>query len=690
MLLNNCTSLKGIGQNISEKLAKCGISTIQDLIFHLPFKYQDKTRITAIRDLRAHDWAVIFGTVCKTEIKNGRRRSLHCHIEDHTGIFSIRFFNFNKQQIKNLTESKQIIVFGEVREFTNTLYMTHPEYKLFDEKTTPSVEQTLTPIYPSTNGLSQNRLRKIINLALDDYAEHIHSLEWMSEDELKKHNFQPIQEALINLHNPPPDLILQELEDGSHKGLQRVVFDELLAKRLSMQFAKNERLKLKAYRIIAQQDFLNEFINNLPFKLTAAQTNVYNEIKNDLNKQTPMLRLVQGDVGSGKTIVAALAALQVIKCGYQVALMAPTDILTEQHEKNISKWFARFNINVIRLTGKMKIKERREAIAKIDNNTAQLIIGTHALFQSEVKFAKLGLIIIDEQHRFGVEQRSLLQQKGQYGEFSPHQLLMTATPIPRTLAMTSYSHLDLSAINELPPGRTEITTAVLAEDKQELIIERLGLAIQSNRQAYWVCTLIDESENLECIAATNRAAELQKSIPFAKIGLIHGKLKPQEKENVMAAFKNGNLDLLVATTVIEVGVDVANASLMIIENAERLGLSQLHQLRGRVGRGNTKSHCLLLYHSPLSTVGRERLKVMRETSNGFIIAEKDLELRGYGEFLGKQQTGYQKFKVANIQRDSKLLPKITKTAAELSKKDPTVSKQITKRWLGEYEHFIVS
>ena len=457
-----------------------------------------------------------------------------------------------------------------------------------------------------------------------------------------------------------------------------------------MQFAKQKRCKLRSAKFPPEQDLTNKLLESLPFSLTNAQQRVMQEISQDLNNQIPMQRLVQGDVGSGKTVISALAALQAIASGYQVAIMAPTDILSEQHAITISNWLHPLGINVVRLSGKMKAKERRGALEALKDHTCQVVIGTHALFQNDVEFAKLGLIIIDEQHRFGVEQRAELNQKGQQDGLHPHQLLMTATPIPRTLAMTNFSHLDLSAIDELPPGRVKVTTAVLPQHKEEQIINRLEEAIKSGRQAYWVCTLIDESENLQCINATHRAEELQARLPDMKIGLVHGRIKANEKEQIMHDFKQGKIDLLVATTVIEVGVDVPNASLMIIENAERLGLSQLHQLRGRVGRGHQQSHCLLLYQTPLSTHSKERLQIMRATNDGFEIAEKDLQIRGFGEVLGRQQTGYRKFKVARLDRDHYLLHKVNQAANQLITNDRKTSEIITKRWLGETEHFIIS
>lgn len=690
LLNQQCITLPGVGKVLAEKLSKCGLNTLQDLLFHLPFRYQDKTRITPIEFLVPNEWAVIVGRICKTTVQPGRKPSLYCYIEDKTGILSARFFHFNRQQIKNLSIGSQIKVFGEVKVFANNIQMIHPEYKIISPDEPCLVEETLTPIYPSTQGLSQNRLRQLIKIILEKYLHDLPKLEWMDNDTLRKNNFESLATALINLHNPPPDIVLPDLEEGKHQGLQRLAFEELLAQKISMQFAKQQRCKLRAAKLPAATSLTEKFLQTLPFALTNAQTRVFKEIQNDLNNHIPMQRLVQGDVGSGKTVISALAALQAIAQGYQVAIMAPTDILSEQHAITIGKWFTPLEINVLRLSGKMKAKDKRETMAALKDHTCQVIIGTHALFQNDVEFAKLGLIIIDEQHRFGVEQRSELNQKGQQDGLHPHQLLMTATPIPRTLAMTNFSHLDLSAIDELPPGRTKVTTAVLPQHKDEQIISRLEEAITNGRQAYWVCTLIDESENLQCINATKRAEELQQRLTNIKIGLVHGRIKANEKEQIMQDFKQGKIDLLVATTVIEVGVDVPNASLMIIENAERLGLSQLHQLRGRVGRGDQKSHCLLLYQAPLSQHSKERLQIMRATNDGFEIAEKDLQIRGFGEVLGRQQTGYRKFKVARLDRDYALLPKVNQTADRLINKDKEVSKVISKRWLGDNEHLIIS
>ncbi|MFA6303470.1 MAG: ATP-dependent DNA helicase RecG [Legionella sp.] len=695
MLAKSCEILAGVGPTLAAKLSKCGINTVQDLLFHLPFRYQDRTRVTPISDLRDKDWAVVVGRVCKTEIKSGKRTMLFCYVEDKTSILKLRFFHFNTAQVKAFNSCEKIHVFGEVHDYNNSLEMVHPEYQLLAEDKPLQVAETLTPIYPSTQGLTQTRLRQLVKSALTVSYNDLSQLEWLSEDQLQSHHLMPLSSAIDFLHNPPPDASVQALEEGQHPALKRLVFDELVAHRLSMQFAREARsslhapvLGLDAEGTAGQRELIKQFIASLPFTLTQAQKRVAREISQDLAQAKPMLRLVQGDVGSGKTIIAALAALQAIAQGYQVAFMAPTELLSEQHALNLTQWLQPLGIQVLKLSGAMKASERRLALSGLAENTCQLIIGTHALFQDEVVFAKLGLVIIDEQHRFGVEQRLLLHQKGQQENLVPHQLLMTATPIPRTLAMSHFAHMDLSVIDELPPGRTPVTTAVVPQEKRESIIARLQEAIAQGRQAYWVCTLIEESEKLQCMAATATAENLQAQLSSVRVGLVHGKMKAVEKEATMAAFKAGEIDLLVATTVIEVGVDVPNASLMIIENAERLGLSQLHQLRGRVGRGSAQSHCLLLYQAPLSHLASERLKIMRATNDGFEISEKDLALRGAGEVLGTRQTGYRQFKIADYQRDKDLFGVVGGFAKELVLDRPELAKVITQRWLGEFEQFL--
>ncbi len=634
------------------------------------------------------EYAVVHARVVKTEIKFGRRRMLHVYIEDKSGMMMLRFFNFNKYQVEKLKEEKWIRAFGEVRRFSHLPEMIHPEYQLVDDEFECPVEEHLTPIYHSTQGLSQTRLRQLVMKAIELCNDDLQALEWMTPEQLSELAMMPIHEAIYFLHQPPPDVPLQRLEEGQHPAIKRLAFDELIAQRLSMQFARQSRTSLKAAKMNQPDNLISSFIAALPFKLTQAQQRVWEDIICDMEKPEPMLRLVQGDVGSGKTVVAALAALKAIANGYQAAFMAPTDILSEQHAVNLERWLSPLGIQVHRLSGKMTAKAKRETLKALSEGSCQLAVGTHALFQEQVQFSKLGLVIIDEQHRFGVEQRLLLHKKGQQDEQVPHQLLMTATPIPRTLSMTHLAHLDCSVIDELPPGRSPVITAVMSQERREPVIERLTAAISEGRQAYWVCTLIEESEKLQCIAATDTAAILQEKLSKARVGLVHGRMKAKEKDEVMMRFKAGDIDLLVATTVIEVGVDVPNASLMIIENAERLGLSQLHQLRGRVGRGQNQSHCLLLYQSPLSHQGNERLKIMRASNDGFVIAEKDMELRGAGEILGVRQTGYRQFKIADLSRDQQLLLLLPAISKKLIDENQPLAQQLTQRWLGDFEHFL--
>lgn len=673
---------------MNDLLAKCGIHSLQDLLFQLPYRYQDRTRITAIRDLRVNDWAVISGRVIKTEVKSGKRPMLICYVDDQSALLKIRFFHFNQNQIRSLKEKPYLRAFGEIRFFGDSVEMIHPEYQLFNEEGIYPVEETLTPIYPTTQGLSQTKRRLLIKDAFNRIGTQINTLEWLDEAELNKYRLLALPEALTLIHNPPPDTSVEQLEQANHPALHRLILEEFLAQQLSMQFARKQLQNFKSAVCPSDSALVHEFIQSLPFKLTEAQNQVCREIATDLEKNKPMLRLVQGDVGAGKTVVAIIAALQAIAAGYQVAFMAPTEILSEQHANTITNWLSTFEIKTALLQGKMSSSKKRDVLSKLKEGHYQLVVGTHALFQQDVQFANLGLIIIDEQHRFGVEQRLLLQKKGQDENRIPHQLLMTATPIPRTLAMAQYAHLDLSVINSLPPGRSPIITAVLASEKRPLILNRLNEAIKSGKQAYWVCTLIEESETLQCACATETANTLQKELAEARVGLIHGRMKSQEKERTMTAFKAGELDLLVATTVIEVGVDVPNASLMIIENAERLGLAQLHQLRGRVGRGSTQSYCLLLYQSPLSSLGRDRLMTMRESTDGFVIAEKDLKLRGSGEILGTKQTGYKQFKIADIERDQAILEIAQTLSKKILQKNPIQADMICRRWLGNYEQFL--
>jgi ATP-dependent DNA helicase RecG len=673
------TTLKGIGAAMAEKLARVGLENLQDVLFHLPLRYQDRTRVVPIGALRPGQDAVVEGVVATADVIMGRRRSLLVRLQDGSGTLSLRFFHFSQAQKDGMKRGTHLRCYGEVRPGASGLEIYHPEYRALKDEAPAPVEQTLTPIYPTTEGLTQLRLRQLTEQALERLGPH--SLpDWLPPEMAKQYKLGPLAEALRYLHRPPPDADVEELAIGHHWAQRRLVFEELLTHQLSLQRLRETMRAQQAPPLPPPKKLPKQYLANLGFKPTGAQQRVGAEIAHDLAQHEPMLRLVQGDVGAGKTVVAAMAALQAIEAGYQVALMAPTEILAEQHYLNFQRWFEPLGLDVAWLAGKLKGKARAASLERIAAGTP-MVVGTHALFQSEVHFARLALVIIDEQHRFGVQQRLALRQKGVEGRLSPHQLIMTATPIPRTLAMSAYADLDTSVLDELPPGRTPVNTVTITDTRREEVVERVRAACLEGRQAYWVCTLIEESEELTCQAAETTFEELSLALGELKVGLIHGRMKPAEKAEIMAQFKAGELQLLVATTVIEVGVDVPNASLMIIENPERLGLAQLHQLRGRVGRGSAVSHCVLLFHPPLSHIGRERLAIMRETNDGFVIAERDLELRGPGEMLGTRQTGLLQFKVADLMRDADLLPAVRDAAQELLAKWPTHVSPLLERWL---------
>lgn len=673
------TALKGVGAALAEKLAKVSLETLQDLLFHLPLRYQDRTRIVPIGALRPGQDAVIEGTVTGADVVMGRRRSLLVRLHDGSGSLSLRFYHFSQAQKEGLKRGTQLRCYGEARPGASGLEIYHPEYRALSDTETVAVEQTLTPIYPTTEGLTQQRLRQLTQQALARLGPH--SLpDWLPEELSRDYRLAPLDEAIRYLHRPPPDADLEELAEGRHWAQHRLAFEELLTHQLSLQRLRESVRAQHAPPLPAARQLPQRYLHNLGFQPTGAQQRVGAEIAYDLAQDEPMLRLVQGDVGAGKTVVAALAALQALEAGYQVALMAPTEILAEQHFITFCKWLEPLGIEVAWLAGKLKGKARAASLERIAAG-APMVVGTHALFQDEVQFKRLALVIIDEQHRFGVQQRLALRRKGVDGRLCPHQLIMTATPIPRTLAMSAYADLDTSILDELPPGRTPVNTVLVVDSRRLEVIERVRSACNEGRQAYWVCTLIEESEELTCQAAETTFEDLSAALGGLNVGLIHGRMKPAEKAAVMAKFKEGRLQLLVATTVIEVGVDVPNASLMIIENPERLGLAQLHQLRGRVGRGSAASHCVLLYHPPLSQIGRERLAIMRETCDGFIIAEKDLELRGPGEMLGTRQTGLLQFKVADLMRDADLLPSVRDAAQALLARWPQHVSPLLERWL---------
>lgn len=673
------TALKGVGAALAEKLAKVGLENLQDVLFHLPLRYQDRTRIVPIGALRPGQDAVVEGIVAGADVVMGRRRSLLVRLQDGSGTLSLRFYHFSQAQKEGLKRGTQVRCYGEVRPGSSGLEIYHPEYRALSGSEPIAVEQTLTPIYPTTEGLTQQRLRSLSEQALARLGPH--SLpDWLPRELARDYQLSPLDQAIRYLHRPPADADLEELAEGRHWAQHRLAFEELLTHQLSLQRLRENLRAQQAPRLPIAKQLPQQFLRNLGFPPTGAQTRVGAEIAYDLSQDEPMLRLIQGDVGAGKTVVAAFAALQALEAGYQVALMAPTEILAEQHFLNFSKWLAPLGLDVAWLAGKLKGKARAAALQQIADGTP-MVVGTHALFQDEVQFKRLALVIIDEQHRFGVQQRLALRQKGVGGRLCPHQLIMTATPIPRTLAMSAYADLDTSILDELPPGRTPVNTVLVADSRRLEVIERVRSACHEGRQAYWVCTLIEESEELTCQAAETTFEDLSAALGGLHVGLIHGRMKPAEKAAVMDRFKQGQLQLLVATTVIEVGVDVPNASLMIIENPERLGLAQLHQLRGRVGRGSAASHCVLLYHPPLSQLGRQRLGIMRETCDGFVIAEKDLELRGPGEMLGIRQTGLLQFKVADLMRDADLLPAVRDAAQALLAHWPQHVSPLLERWL---------
>lgn len=686
------TTLKGVGPSMAKRLEKLSLLSIQDLLFHLPLRYEDRTRVTTIRDCLVGTHTNIIGEITSNQLTHGKRRMMVVNLNDGTGNIQLCFFSFSASQKNSLSVGKTIRCYGEIKRGPNGFQIVHPEYRaLDDDRALTPMEETLTPVYPTTDGLKQVSLRNLTDQAL------IRLQRGQVEELLPDHLFDEqysLAQALSIIHRPPPDVSTTQLDIGRHPAQLRLIKEELLAHNLSMlKLRQNSDIhhaislttEKAIERYVSAEDL---FLKSLPFSPTNAQSRVVTEIKTDLAKSQPMMRLVQGDVGSGKTLVAALAALTAISQGYQVALMAPTEILAEQHAINFANWFKALEINVGWLAGKTKAKARRIALEKIANGEMQMVIGTHALFQADVTFNKLVLIIIDEQHKFGVHQRLSLREKGVFDSNYPHQLIMTATPIPRTLAMTAYADLDTSVIDELPPGRTPINTVALPDTRRNNVIERIREGCTNdNRQAYWVCTLIEESEVLQCQAAEDTALHLQEQLPELKIGLVHGRMKAVEKQEIMDGFKAGDIHLLIATTVIEVGVDVPNASLMVIENPERLGLAQLHQLRGRVGRGSIASHCVLLYKAPLSKTATKRLAVLRESNDGFVIAEKDLEIRGPGELLGTRQTGLAELKIADLVRDGSLIPEIKQKAYLLSQQSPECAQALIQRWLGNKERY---
>jgi ATP-dependent DNA helicase RecG len=679
------TGLKGVGPALARRLTKLGIETVADLLFWLPNRYEDRTRLVPIGSLRAGSRAAVEGTIELAEVVFRGRRSLLVRLSDGTGFLTLRFFHFSGAQQQQLVRGTRLRCFGEVRRGKHGPEIVHPEYKNADAPDTQAVQDALTPIYPATEGIQQGRLRNLTAQALAAVSDG-ELPDWLPAEIQREMKLPGLREALQYVHRPPPDAKLAQLEQGRHPAQRRLAFEELLAHQLSLRQLRNEVRRDPAWPIAVPGKLAERLLATTGFTLTGAQRRVIGEIRRDIAIAHPMLRLVQGDVGSGKTIVAALAAADAVEADRQAALMAPTELLAEQHWQNFSRWLAPLGIEPLLLTGRLTPRARRDAQAAIAEGARNIVIGTHALFQEDVRFGRLGLVIVDEQHRFGVHQRLRLREKGADGRY-PHQLIMTATPIPRTLAMTAYADLDVSVIDELPPGRTPIMTVVMPDSRRDEIVRRIRSACLEGRQAYWVCPLIEESALLEAQAAEDTAAALATALPDIVVGIVHGRMPAPARERTMARFKAGEIGLLVATTVIEVGVDVPNASLMVIENAERMGLAQLHQLRGRVGRGRDASSCLLLWHGPLSTLAKERLAVLRNTNDGFAVARRDLELRGPGELLGTRQTGLMQLKVADLMRDADLLPRVQAAADMMLSSHADNIAPLKRRWIGRSVHY---
>ena len=675
------TELRGIGPGTAAKLAALGVETVLDLLLHLPMRYEDRTRVHPIGDLNAGDTAFTCGRIEGAEVRPGRRRSLLVTIGDGTGTMAMRLFHFKENQRRQLRPDRRIACYGEVRPSPDGIEMVHPEYRLLDDAQVPAAD-CLTPVYPASAGLGQTPLRRFVDQALDRLERNSGIAELLPAGVAARHRLLDLGDALRAIHRPPAGTNPEAPLHPRHPARKRLAFEELLAHHLALRVRRRRLDGLQAAALDRGDALAQRFVDSLPFRLTTAQRRVAREVRADLARTRPMHRLVQGDVGAGKTVIAALAAVAAVANERQVALMAPTELLAEQHYTSFHRWLAPLGIAVVWLSGRMGSRKRARATAAIAGGEAAVAIGTHALFQSRVDFADLGLVIVDEQHRFGVEQRLALRGKGERGGQRPHQLIMTATPIPRTLAMTAYADLDTSTIDELPPGRTPVDTAVTPSQRRPEIVARIRHACAGGEQAYWVCTAIEESETLAGRAAEDTARELAEALPELRIGLVHGRMPPADKEAAMIAFKDARLDVLVATTVIEVGVDVPDASLMIIENAERLGLAQLHQLRGRVGRGAKRSACVMMYDGPLTETARSRLEVLRETTDGFRIAQRDLEIRGPGELLGTRQTGLARLRIADLVRDFPLLPEIEAAATELLAAHESRIAPLVRRWIG--------
>jgi ATP-dependent DNA helicase RecG len=676
------TVLRGVGAVLSEKLKRLNLQRVEDLLFLLPLRYEDRTTVHKISSLRPGMRCLVSGEVLLAETVYRGRRSLLVRIGDGSGQVTLRFFHYSRQQQSQFRTGAMVSAYGDVRPGPVGYEMVHPEYRVLKPQQNAVVSDRLTPIYPTTEGVQQGRLRNLVGQALA-MMQQAPPDELLPESVLDRYSMPTLSDALTYLHEPPLEADLANIESGKHPSQVRLCFEELLAHYLSLRNLRRLASRDSAIALREGADSVDRFINGLPFTLTGAQQRVIAEICSDLELPHPMMRLIQGDVGSGKTVVAAAACLRAIACGVQAVIMAPTELLAEQHWQNFREWFRDSGFELAWLSGSQRVAERRASLAAIESGSAKLIIGTHALFQEGVTFNRLAFVVIDEQHRFGVHQRLALRGKGLTSGDHPHQLVMTATPIPRTLAMAAYADLDVSVIDELPPGRQPVGTVALPDTRREEVIERVRGACRNGQQAYWVCPLIEESDLLDYQAAEASHEMLQASLPDLVVGLVHGRMKTPAKDKIMRAFKNGEIDVLVATTVIEVGVDVPNASLMIIENSERMGLSQLHQLRGRVGRGANISHCVMLYRQPLGQLARSRLAVMRDTNDGFLVAQRDLELRGPGELLGTRQTGLPDYRITDLVRDADLMPKVQASAEIIQRDDPAAESAIIRRWLGD-------
>ena len=678
------TVLRGVGPALAQILQRLDLYRVEDLLFLLPLRYEDRTTLVPIGSARPGMRCLISGEVLLAETVYRGRRSLLVRISDDSGQITLRFFYFSRQQQLQFQNGVRVTCFGDVRAGPNSYEIVHPEYRILREQQEPEVDDALTPIYPMTEGVQQGRLRNFVAQALGIMRSEAPA-ELLPEEVLQDLSLPKLDAAISYLHQPPQDVDLASIEAGNHPCQVRLSFEELLAHYMSLRNLRNLAARESAHALLDESGLQERFLAALPFALTNAQQRVVAELKADLQVAHPMMRLIQGDVGSGKTVVAALACAQAVSAGVQVAVMAPTELLAEQHMRSFSDWFQNLDVELAWLSGSQKQAERRASLAAIASGQAKIIIGTHALFQDAVEFANLAFVVIDEQHRFGVHQRVALRNKGKGGGKHPHQLVMTATPIPRTLAMAAYADLDTSVIDELPPGRQPVTTIALPESRRGEVVERVRQACAKGQQAYWVCPLIDESELLDYQAAEASFEMLTDTLDTLRVGLVHGRMKNTAREKVMRSFKAGAIDVLVATTVIEVGVDVPNAGLMIIENSERMGLSQLHQLRGRVGRGAAQSHCVMLYKQPLGQLARNRLAVLRQTNDGFLVAQRDLGLRGPGELLGTKQTGLPEYRIANLVRDAELMPLVQKSAETIQQRFPDASREIIRRWLGN-EH----